>query len=240
MTIWAIVPAAGIGTRMSSSIPKQYLQVNGQSVLMHSLKALCRVSGVQSIMLALDANDKVAAEQGLISGQTLDGCEINTCLGGANRAQSVLNALHAIAINADADDWVLVHDAARPCVRPDEIDALLTAVEGTTGGLLAVPVRGTLKKANASNHVIETVDRTQMWEAATPQVFRFGQLTTALEFALNNGIAVTDEASAMEAMGIAPQLVPCSSDNLKITYAQDLHLAGLILQARKHEGTYVE
>jgi 2-C-methyl-D-erythritol 4-phosphate cytidylyltransferase len=240
MAIWVIVPAAGTGTRMSSSVPKQYLQIDDVSVLKRTLKALTLVPGVQTLMLALDQDDDLAKREGLSNGAQFEGCELLTCVGGDSRAQSVLKALHALAPRANEQDWVLVHDAARPCVRPEEVNALLLAVQGTNGGLLAAPVRGTLKRSDGSSTVAQTVDRENMWEAATPQAFPFGLLQQALENAFAKGLEVTDDASAMEAEGFSPLLVPCSPDNIKITYPQDLTLAALILQAREQDGIHVE
>ena len=236
MAIWVIVPAAGIGTRMSSAIPKQYLHIDGTSVLLHSVRALCRVPNIDTVMVALSPQDELAAQQGLSNGATINGCKVLTCEGGQTRAQSVLNALLALASMASVDDWVLVHDAARPCVREKEIIQLIeTAQRGDIGALLAVPVRGTLKKGNESSLVVETVDRNQMWEAATPQIFPFGLLKDAITQAMAKGGEITDEASAIEAFGYAPTLVPCSADNIKITYPQDLLLASLIMQAHSDE-----
>lgn len=236
MAIWVIVPAAGIGTRMSSSIPKQYLQIDGESVLTHTLKAISRVCTIQAIMLAVSSDDDYASAQGLVNGVDIDGCKLLTCIGGQTRAQSVSNALAALSPYAAAGDWVLVHDAARPCVRAREIKHLISTLEhDAVGGLLAVPVRGTLKKSDGHSLVVETVDRSQMWEAATPQMFPYGLLTEAIASGLAKGLALTDEASAIEALGHAPKLVPCSADNIKITYPQDLQLASLILQSHRQD-----
>ncbi|MDX1490562.1 MAG: 2-C-methyl-D-erythritol 4-phosphate cytidylyltransferase [Pseudohongiellaceae bacterium] len=244
MAIWVIVPAAGTGTRMSSSIPKQYMDLDGTSVLRRSLSTLSLVPNISAIVLAIDPADEYAAQDGLVDGASINACPLVVCHGGDTRAQSVMNALHALETKAKPDDWVVVHDAARPCVRVAEIKTLLESIEGTQGGLLAAPVRGTLKKADGNNSVAATVDREGVWEAATPQVFPYGALSKALGEAIQNHLTVTDEASAMEAQGAAPLLVSCSTDNLKITYPQDLHLAKLILQSQQIEQeqreTYVE
>ena len=156
--------------------------------------------------------------------------------GGSERAITVLHGLRALAQYAGANDWVLVHDAARPCVRHADIQALLTAVEGhSDGGLLAVPVSDTLKRADRSGCVDETVTRAGLWRALTPQVFPLAALTSAIECALRDGVEVTDEASAMEHDGAHPRLVHAHADNIKITVPDDLALAEMFLQAQERE-----
>jgi 2-C-methyl-D-erythritol 4-phosphate cytidylyltransferase len=157
---------------------------------------------------------------------------IATCVGGHERANSVLNALQALAPKAKDEDWVLVHDAARPCVAPDDLKRLLEKVGAhSVGGLLASPVTDTLKMASpqAPDTVASTVDRRHLWRALTPQVFRYGLLRDALHRALDQGFALTDEASAMEQAGHRPLLVEGRPDNIKITVPADLALAGFIL-----------
>lgn len=244
MAIHAVVPAAGIGNRMQSSLPKQYLPLQGRAVLAHSLGRLVSLPDLETVMVAVAPADPwwppVQAE--------LNDPRIDSCIGGSDRWQSVLNALDALARRASDDDWVLVHDAVRPCVRVGDIERLLTAVErtGATGGLLAMPVSDTIKRANAEagvkkaaewSHVEATVDRQHLWAACTPQVFRLGALRDCLRRAAAADIALTDEASAMEWGGHAPLLVPCARDNIKITFPEDLALAELVIQRGTATGT---
>ncbi len=229
MSIWAIVPAAGIGRRMASITPKQvakqYREVAGQPVLAHSLKKLLTLPALTQVVVVLHPEDThfstldVAADP-----------RITTVSGGAERQDSVRNGLAALGA-AQPDDWVLVHDAVRPCVSHEDLLKLLQELqEHPVGGLLAAPVDNTLKAANAVQQVQQTVDRSALWQAFTPQMFRYGQLTTALQQAREQQLAITDEASAIEACGLQPQLVLGSKLNLKITHESDLQLAELILQ----------
>lgn len=238
MNIWAVVPAAGIGSRMQVAIPKQYLRINGQTVLSLTLARLSAVADIKRIMLVLSAEDRHWAQHNTVHAAGRD--KVLTCPGGDDRWQSVLNGLDALADLAAPDDWVLVHDAVRPCVRIDDILRLLDlTASDSAGGLLALPVSDTLKRADDQGSVAATVDRTALWAACTPQLFPFARLRQALRDASAAGVTLTDEASAMEWAGARPQLVPCHKDNIKITYAEDLQLAELILQAqaREHEST---
>lgn len=231
MAIWAIIPAAGVGSRMQTEEPKQYLQINGQAVLAHSIARLEAVAAVERIVVALHPQDDRWATLGLPTGPRLQ-----TCIGGADRCHSVLNALNALNALSDhvqPDDWVLVHDAVRPCVSIGDIEHLLEAVtDHPIGGLLAVPVSSTLKRAGPDGNVSATVDRAHLWQAGTPQVFRYELLHTALTEAIAAGELVTDEAAALELAGFAPRLVRGRADNIKITYPEDLVLARLILAAQ--------
>lgn len=229
MAIWAIVPAAGIGTRMLATTPKQYLLVNGRSVIDHTLARLLSVAQIEGVVVALHPQDGLWTFLGV-----KDNARVTTCAGGDDRCQSVLNALQALQGRAEDDDWVLVHDAVRPCVRRSDIEHLLKVIEShSVGGLLAVPVSSTLKRARADGNVAGTVDRSDVWQAATPQAFRYAALRSALASAIAQGSLVTDEASALELAGHAPVLVQCSADNIKITYPEDLTLAGLIIRAQE-------
>lgn len=234
MTIWAVVPAAGIGSRMQVSIPKQYLRLNGQTVLSLSLARLAALADVKRIMLVLSAEDTHWARHNSVHNPDRD--KVLTCPGGGDRWQSVLNGLDALADLAGPDDWVLVHDAVRPCVRVDDMLRLLALADADgDGGLLALPVSDTLKRVDVNDCVAQTVDRTGLWAACTPQLFPYARLRQALRDASAAGVTLTDEASAMEWAGARPQLVPCHKDNIKITYAEDLQLAELILQAQALE-----
>jgi len=231
MALWVIVPAAGVGARMGGSLPKQYLSLSGQSVLAHTLQRLAQVPGLGRIVVALHPEDPCWHTQ-LLPPQL----PLSTCAGGRERSDSVLSALQFLQGIADEQDWVLVHDAVRPCVRLDDIDRLLQEVEGhPCGGLLAVPVSSTLKRSNARGDIVATLPRDHVWQAATPQAFRLGVLRQALSAARQAGVAITDEASAMELAGHAPRLVRGSADNIKITYTEDLLLAELILAAQQRE-----
>ncbi len=228
--VWAIVPAAGVGKRMAAERPKQYLPLAGKTVIQHTLEKLAAVPRITGIVVALGADDDYW--------ETLDirfSCPLETVTGGAERVHSVYNAASAIAADLDTDDWLLVHDAARPCVRVTDIARLLDAVAThPCGGLLATPASDTLKQAGAGRVVEKTLDRSRIWHALTPQCFRAPLLLEALEKGLQHPAAITDEASAMEAMGHRPLLVQGRSDNLKITRPEDLALAEFYLQRENH------
>lgn len=214
-----VIPAAGIGTRMGGEIPKQYLRLLGRTLLEHSLHAMLRVPGMQSVTLALHPEDTAAT--GL---DILGDARVNTVAGGAERVDSVQAALRAVP--GTRDDWVLVHDAARPCLQQDDVmrlvDVVLTQGEGA---ILALPVVDTVKLADAQGKALRTLDRNRLWRAQTPQMFRLGELLDALESAQAAGATVTDEASAMEHAGYPVHLVPGAASNLKVTVPEDLQLA---------------
>lgn len=233
--IWALVPAAGTGARMGAACPKQYLSLVGRPVIVHTLERLCACDAVQGVLVGVASQDEYwpALDQEL---RRLDKL-IGTFTGGAERAQTVLNGLRALARRAGPADWVLVHDAARPCVTCGDIDKLVAAIAGSpSGALLAVPVADTVKRVDAGYHVIETVPRTGLWRALTPQVFQIDLLTAALTRALAAGATVTDEASAIEHMGGKPCVVPGRADNIKITLPEDLALAELFIKRQQTEG----
>lgn len=225
--LWCVVPAAGVGKRFGAAVPKQYLILNQQTVIEHTLQRLLSIPCVEKIIVALSAEDarfeslSIASESRLVSVE-----------GGEERSDSVRNGLLSLSQYASKNDWVLVHDVARPCVRVNDVLALLDQVEvaSAIGGILAHPVRDTMKRANASCQVTETVDRDCLWHALTPQLFRVGELLQALILAEQDKAQVTDEASAMERLGHSPLLVEGHSDNIKITHPQDLQLAALYLQ----------
>jgi 2-C-methyl-D-erythritol 4-phosphate cytidylyltransferase len=226
---WAAVPAAGIGARMGASVPKQYLALHGRPILWHTLQLFLGRGDIAGIAVAVAAADREWAALGL--GEE---ARIITAPGGAERADSVLSCLRALAGRAAPDDWVLVHDAVRPCVRQEDISRLMAAASAHgTGGILALPVRDTMKRADGQETIAGTVDRTGLWHALTPQMFRLGALREALESAARAGRAVTDEAQAMELAGERPLLVRGHPDNIKITHADDLALAELFLKRRE-------
>lgn len=218
------MPAAGSGQRFGQQIPKQYMPLAGRTVIQWSLAPFLDDGRCQGAVVALAAADAHFARLGL-------GTEkVATVMGGAQRADSVLAALESI--RADDDEWVLVHDAARPCVTREEIDRLLQqAGADAVGGLLAVPLADTLKR-EASGRVTDTPPRAGLWRALTPQMFRLGALREALQAAGREGRSPTDEAQALEWRGSAPRLVQGSPQNLKITTAADLSLAAAILWQR--------
>lgn len=234
--VHVIVPAAGSGRRMQSRIPKQYLTLSGKPVLWHTLVRLIdALPSLHSLTVALTPGDQEG--EALLSQLASAWPDVNiiSVPGGRERSDSVLNALNAVADLVDDGDWVLVHDAARPCVRQDDIARMmheLNANPEVAGGLLATPVSATLKRSDADDCVAETVDRQQMWAAATPQVFRFEALRSALQAAVESGKVVTDEASAMEAQGARIKLVACQPDNIKITWQGDLLMAEAIMQSQ--------
>jgi len=222
---WAVVPAAGVGSRMRADRPKQYLPLLGRTVIEHTLQRLLNHARIDGAVVAISSDDGWWPEVKIETDKPLWVAD-----GGAERCHSVLNALQALSAQAADQDWVLVHDAARPCLRAEDIDALIRQCEAhPVGGLLAVPVRDTLKRADPAQTVQETVGRDRLWHAQTPQMFRLGQLRAALQQALTTGALVTDEASAMELAGHTPRLVEGHADNLKITRPEDLTLAEFYL-----------
>lgn len=228
---WVIVPAAGIGRRMQSERPKQYLQLVGMPVLSHVLYRFARLPEVAALVVVLHPEDR--------HWDTVNKpaqVPLRTAAGGMERCHSVYNALDSLAGEAHQQDWVLVHDAARPCVRMADVQRLLGDIEGhPAGGLLALPLNDTVKRGDASLQVEATVDRAGLWRAQTPQVFRYGPLKSALASALAENRLVTDESQAMELAGHRPLLVAGSADNIKITDAQDMKLAELYLQLQARE-----
>jgi 2-C-methyl-D-erythritol 4-phosphate cytidylyltransferase len=223
---WAIVPAAGRGSRFGSGTPKQYLTAAGLTLIEHSLKALLGHPGVDGVMVALAPDDPFWA-----GWREMEGKPIYTCLGGAERADSVLAALQALPATVSEDQWVLVHDAARPCLRRDDLSRLLEIGQADPiGAILAAPVRDTIKRADEQSRSSMTEPREALWRALTPQLFRRGGLTRALQSAMRVGAKVTDEAMAMERLGLKPRLVEGSEDNIKVTTPADLALAEFILR----------
>jgi 2-C-methyl-D-erythritol 4-phosphate cytidylyltransferase/2-C-methyl-D-erythritol 2,4-cyclodiphosphate synthase len=235
--VWAVVPAAGRGARFEATQadgPKQYARLAGATVLEWSLSALLRESRVAGIVVALAADDAgwpaIAA--------SLTGSKIGTTIGGASRQESVMRGLEALEGRAEADDWVMVHDAARPCLTSADLAALIDAVEAcedAAGAVLASPVHDTVKRERGGI-AVETVDRSGLWRALTPQVFGYARLARALKEVAASGLAVTDEAQAMERLGLRARLVRGSPFNIKVTTVSDLIMAESILRdtARNH------
>ena len=218
-TFWAVIPAAGVGARMAADRPKQYLQLGGQTLIEHSLDCFLDHPSLRGVVVSLAADDPYWP--GLRSASDP---RIQRAPGGRERADSVLNALLVLHEQGAADsDWVLVHDAARPNLARSDLDRLLSELaDDPVGGLLAVPARDTLKRADGNGRVSATVDRSTIWQAYTPQMFRLGTLHRALAECLVADVVVTDEASAIEWTGLAPRLVEGRSDNIKVTRPEDL------------------
>ena len=226
--IWAIVPAAGSGRRFSKTELKQYQIIENKTVLAHTIDRLNELP-LAGYVLAIGEQDHYAQTLAL-KNQHLS----HFCLGGHERVDSVLNALIYLEQFAQADDFVFVHDAARPCVTQECLVNLLnTAINLNTNAILAIPVRDTLKLVAQQHTIAKTVSRDQLWQAQTPQISTFLSLKTAIETALHDGVLITDEASALEHSNHAVQVVMGRSDNIKITYPDDLELAKLILQSQQ-------
>ena len=223
---WCVVPAAGRGRRFGGDVPKQYLRLHDKPLLLHTLERLAAHPRIAGLMLVVAADDASWA-QGLVE---VLGKPLLRVTGGAERADSVLAGLRALPASVAVDDCVLVHDAARPCVRAADISRLIDLAVPAGGGLLAAPLRDTLKRADAQGRVAATEPREARWRALTPQLFPRAALEAALAAAAASGIAVTDEAMAMERAGHAPLLVEGSEDNIKVTTPADLALAEFILQ----------
>jgi 2-C-methyl-D-erythritol 4-phosphate cytidylyltransferase len=225
----ALIPAAGSGARLGAGLPKQYLEVAGRPLLHHALRALALHPRVEQVFVVLAQGDERF--------RRLDWSEFGARIkplycGGETRAASVFNGLLATRDVIAAADWVLVHDAARPCLGREEIDRLFGELEeDDTGGLLAVPAADTLKRANRESRVAATEPRENLWLAQTPQMFRYRLLIEALRAA--DPAVVTDEARAIEGMGLKPRLVMGDTRNIKVTLAEDLALAELILRSRQ-------
>ena len=224
-----IIPAAGAGSRMGDVLPKQYLRLAGKPMIAHTIQVFFNHPRIASIHLALNPADEFWRSLTLESASKLK----LHYTGGESRAATVLNTLNAIDVAGD--DWILVHDAARPGLTHQMLDKLLSELEhDPVGGLLALPLADTLKQSDAFNHVAKTIPRAQLWQAQTPQMFRYGLLKQALTS--YNGQS-TDEAEAVEALGLQPKLVQGELRNLKVTYPQDLALLEALLLSENHKET---
>lgn len=218
---WVVIPAAGVGRRVGALIPKQYLELAGRRVIDHTLAVFVQHPSIAGVVVAVDGSDPHWPETEFADHPTVQRCD-----GGVERCHSVLNALDALSRQASDQDWVLVHDAARPCLRREDLDRLLERVEiDPVGGILAVPVRDTMKRADGTRHIVKTESRDGLWHAFTPQMFRFCLLRRVLRQAIEQDLVVTDDASAIELAGLTPLLVEGHADNIKITRPEDLPLA---------------
>lgn len=228
-TFWAVVPAAGVGARMQADRPKQYLELLGKTLIEHSLQRLLDLPAMAGAVVALDEQDAYWPPL-----QFTHTKPVLIAAGGKERCHSVLNALRLLdrhLAGRQGEAWVLVHDAARPCVRAEDLNKLIELASlDDHGGLLALPVRDTMKRQTPEDRVEATVDRNGLWHAMTPQMFKLSLLISALSQSLEKKLHVTDDASAMELAGYQPLLVACHEDNIKITRPFDLTLAALYMQ----------
>jgi 2-C-methyl-D-erythritol 4-phosphate cytidylyltransferase len=229
--IWAVVPAAGIGRRMGSQIPKQYLKALDYTVIEYTLRKLAAVPQVTEIIVSISENDHWWQALNLDFKKT-----VRTVVGGDERIHSVLNAVESIEQDLTSQDWIMVHDAARPCVSLLDIQKLIAAVEShPCGGILATPIHDTVKRASVESDSIDaTVERNRLWRALTPQLFRAPLLLKGLRAGIRRVNEITDEASAMELLGYHPQLIEGRSSNIKITQTEDLQLAEFYLGQEAH------
>jgi len=228
--VWVIVPAAGIGQRMAAATPKQYLPLGNMSVIEHTVERLLEVNNVKAVIVALNTHDTQWSTLPIAKHPLIE-----TVIGGDERADSVLAALNSLHERAAPDDWVLVHDAARPCILAQSVEHLISGVQDyAAGGILGVPVSDTLKNVNAKS-ITDTIDRRRVWQAQTPQIFPYRLLTHALTHALQQHQPVTDEASAVEYLGLQPRVVLGRRDNIKITLPEDLVLAEMIIERQNKD-----
>ena len=224
MRFWAVVPAAGVGKRMNADRPKQYLELAGKTVIEHTLLRLLSANIFTAVAVAISKEDPYWPELDVSVHE-----QVITADGGKERADSVLSALKSIRDLASDEDWVLVHDAARPCITVTDINLLIDTLRtDDVGGILALSSHDTLKDVEGKN-IVGTLDRSHIWRALTPQMFKYGSLKNALEIAEGNP-AITDEASALELQGLQPKIVEGRPDNIKITRPEDLALAQFYME----------
>ena len=230
-SVWAVVPAAGSGRRMAAEVPKQYLKLNGVPILEHTLRALLACPDIRGVVVVLDPSDRRADAI-----PSLADPRVSTASGGDERADSVLSGLRAIAAEAGEQDWVLVHDAARPCISVAVLHSLITScISEGVGTVMAQASVDTLKRVSDDNRVVETLDRKVIWRAQTPQMFKLAELTSALSSALANDSPITDESMAMELAGYPVSILEGPSTNIKITVPADLEMAEIILRRLSEE-----
>lgn len=223
--IWALIPAAGIGSRMGSEIPKQYLSIGNRTILEHSLTRFLEHPAIHKIVVAIHPEDEQWAKLGIANHE-----KIILVDGGSERVDSVASGLQKIAELGGGGDWVMVHDAARPCLYSLHIDNLIKAQESSPDGvILAIPSFDTVKVTNNQQTIDKTIPRETIWLAQTPQFFPVEKLSSAIAKSQAEGVSITDEASAMEAQGYHPALVVGSKHNIKVTEQEDLILASISL-----------
>tara|TARA_Y100000741_G_scaffold275303_1_gene215217 strand:- start:461 stop:1153 length:693 start_codon:yes stop_codon:yes gene_type:complete len=222
---WVIIPAAGTGQRMGGAIPKQYVSVCGKTVIEHTIDNFIDRKEIESICVSISKSDKYWSTLPISKNK-----KIITTVGGSERYQSVYNGLSAIKDEADNDDWVLVHDAVRPCLTKSVIDRLITEISSdVVGGILALPCTETMKRINDRNQIKETVNRESVWRAQTPQMFKYGKLFSAIKKVIDENIFITDEAMAMEFSNYKPVVILGDENNIKITHKIDLKHLELFL-----------
>jgi 2-C-methyl-D-erythritol 4-phosphate cytidylyltransferase len=222
---FAVIPAAGVGRRMAGDGPKQYLTIAGKTILEHTLITLLKEPRLQKLVVVVGREDDRWQQLAVFNDP-----RVATVEGGAERCHSVLNGLNFLQESSAVQDWVLVHDVARPCIQLADIDHLITALaDGEDGGLLAIPVTDTLKQLDSQRRVTATLDRSRLWQAQTPQMFRYGLLRQALAEGIAKGLRITDEASAIEQMGGTVTVVEGCRSNIKVTRPEDLALAEFYL-----------
>ena len=224
--IWVIVPAAGSGQRMAESIPKQYLQIQGKTILETTLDLFLKNEQIDKVVVTLAADDLLWPTLACASNT-----KIISTLGGSSRALSVYHGLVAMKTLVSEADWVVVHDAARPCLSTSALNDFIQKLSGhAVGGILAMPAKDTLKLSKSDTpEILQTLSRDNVWHAQTPQMFRYGLLLNAMQQALKSEHEITDEASAMELAGYSPQLIESNSRNLKVTTPEDLAMATFLL-----------
>tara|TARA_B100000427_G_scaffold327983_1_gene340030 strand:+ start:2764 stop:3468 length:705 start_codon:yes stop_codon:yes gene_type:complete len=217
--LWVVIPAAGIGKRMGVDIPKQYITVCDKAIIEHTVEKFTSRNDLQGILVILSNSDQHWSTLELSKNN-----KITTVTGGEERYKSVYNALCSLKNKAGDDDWILVHDAVRPCITTFEIDQFIADLDHLNGigGILALPCFETMKKANTNHEIEETIDRKFIWHAQTPQMFRYKKLFLAIEKIMNENIFITDEAMAMELAGYKPMLIQGTHSNIKITDQNDL------------------
>ena len=224
MRIWAVIPAAGVGKRYSSDIPKQYLPLSGIPVLLHSINKLVKLDEIEEILVVLNPEDTFWEKL------NLSHPKVKAIHGGLQRCNSVNSALEELSGRAKKGDWVLVHDAVRPCISDSDLKKITSIVnDEEVGGLLAFPILDTIKEVGENLDVQKTIPRGNLWSAMTPQIFRYEVLKQALEAAIMAGESVTDEASAIEAIGLTPRIIQGEKTNIKITHPSDMVLAESII-----------
>lgn len=228
-TLWVIIPAAGSGQRFQQVVPKQYTLIHNKTILEYSAEIFLKLPQINKVVIGISPHDQFIADLNLQHHP-----KIQLVLGGATRAETVLNALHYLGSQVGSDDWILVHDAVRPCLHLNDLTNLIAQLQlDEVGGILASPVVDTLKKLQ--NNQVQTLDRTHLWRALTPQMFRFQKLKTALSHCLAQNIAITDEASALENYGCSIKLVQAQYANPKLTYQDDLQFIKHLLQQSTDE-----
>lgn len=227
--IWAVVPSAGSGQRMQQAIPKQYLELQGRAVIEHTMATLLSEERITEVVVPIAKDDSFWSKLDCSSNT-----KVSSIVGGNTRSESVFNGITSLRDKANDDDWLLVHDAARPCLSQQILASFIEQLmTDEVGGILALPSNDTVKLACDSgdiNTIEKTLDRNRVWCAQTPQMFRYGKITKALELAIQEGNSVTDEAFAMEVAGYKPRLIPGEARNLKVTRIDDLEMASLLLR----------